>query len=413
MGLAFEFAQRVLGADTVAPIRLLARDSLRLLVRRVGRILRTAAAMQRGDLVPPPPMRLQVETVDICNLKCRMCSREVLDGMNTRTMPLAEFTTMVDDIEPYYVTMNGLGEPLLDKTIVAKLAALRERGIMSSMPTNGTYLEGERRERLAPNLPDVLQLSIDGATKASFEAIRVDGDFDAIVRNYRGIVEMQREGRARAETRIRILCALQRGNLRDFRAMHQLVRSMPGIASFELVPVFDYDESGGKFAELIPSADEVRAVRAELDTAIAATDDDGERAFYRRWRYVASAWNGDGNRPQPTEPSHHACVVPWYNAYVDAKGRVYPSCYLLSTQHVMGNVQHQSFTDIWAGDTYRSFRQRIMSDRANLEGCRTCSRNDDRRLRQLRRVRPLLAAMRTARPAAKPARTLWIRQDKG
>jgi radical SAM protein with 4Fe4S-binding SPASM domain len=387
----FRLLEFVLGQGTFGPVRLLAQDSLRVLMHRLSRIRATAASMLEMDLTPPLPVRLQVETVDVCNLKCRMCTREQLTDMNTRIMPLDEFAVLVKDIQPFYVTLNGLGEPLLDKTIFDKLALLHSQGIMSSMPTNGTYIKGNKRALLARNMPDVLQLSIDGATQETFEYIRADSDFESILRNYRAIVSMSRTGNTRGGTSIRILCALQRKNLQEFREMYSLVRTMPGIASFELVPVFDYDPAGGAFRDLIPSAAEVAAVHAELDSAMAATDVREERAFYQRWKNVSAAWSVPAANEDPTAAGgEHGCLVPWFNAYVDAKGRVYPCCYLTTSDHVMGNVRTEAFAKIWHGERYQQFRKRLITDRPNLDGCRTCPRNDDSRLRFLGRVRPLL-----------------------
>jgi hypothetical protein len=38
-----------------------------------------------------------------------MCCREVIEGMNTRTMELDEFTTLIGEISPYYVTRSCQG----------------------------------------------------------------------------------------------------------------------------------------------------------------------------------------------------------------------------------------------------------------------------------------------------------------
>jgi hypothetical protein len=59
----------------------------------------------------------------------------------------------------------------------------------------------------------------------------------------------------------------------------------------------------------------------------------------------------------------------------------------------MGNLHQNSFPDIWRGGRYSEFRRRLVEDRANLEGCRTCPRNDSRLLAALQRVRPLLPAL--------------------
>lgn len=82
---------RVVGAEQLTcPVRQLSRGSFRTLAKRTFRLRHPAAAMAETH---PLPIRLQIETTDICNMKCVMCTREVLDGMNTTTMSLNQFTT--------------------------------------------------------------------------------------------------------------------------------------------------------------------------------------------------------------------------------------------------------------------------------------------------------------------------------
>jgi radical SAM protein with 4Fe4S-binding SPASM domain len=233
--------------------------------------------------------------------------------------------------------------------------------------------------------------SVDGATKESFEAIRVLSNFDQVIGNYRAISALKAEGKTRAGTTIRILCALQRGNMRDFRAMYLLWKSLPGNPIFNLVPVFDFDPDGRAYQSVVPSKNEVPELLAEIDAAIEKAPKRDERKFYVAWRAAAGAWleNVGTNRVNP-ETNHASCAVPWFSTYIDAKGRVYPCCYLTATPHVMGNIHDKEFREIWHGDTYSRFRREVAHNRPNLEGCRTCPRNDKSVMRALKRLRPLL-----------------------
>ena len=380
---------RIGGRDLVYPLRLLYGRSFGVFLKRVARLRRVAAGMRSAAEAPPLPVRLQIETTDVCNLKCRMCTREVIDGMNTKTMPLEQFQGVVEEIAPYYLTLNGLGEPLIDKTIFEKLGFAHARGIMTAMPTNGTYIRGEKLEKLAQNLPDTLTFSIDGARRESFEYVRVLGNFEQVMGNYRAILERRNQGQTRPHTRVQVLCALQKANLHDYRAMYELKKSMVGIDSFSLVPVFDYDAEGHAFAALIPTRAHVVKLHEEIDKAIAEAGDSEEKTFYEIWKKASAEWL---DRDPDSAPKTYggSCGVPWYSTYIDAKGRVYPCCYLTNSPHVMGNINEQSFSEIWQGERYRQFRRSLVHDRQHLTGCRTCSRNEDRRLQQLEHFKILL-----------------------
>ena len=251
------------------PWRCLSGGSVRALFGRLARVRRVAGDILRINNKPAMPVRLQMETTDHCNLKCIMCSREVMTGMNSSAITLDTFRKVVDEAQPFYVTLNGLGEPLLDKSIFEKLGLLHGKGIMTSMPTNGTYLRRDKLEKLADNLPDILQLSIDGATKESFEGVRKLGDFEQIVNSYRAIAMRRADGKSRPGTQIRILCALQKKNLFDYRQMFALFKTIPDV-SFSLVPVFQFGAEGeGAIKDVTPSLVDVKRLLTELDAAIA------------------------------------------------------------------------------------------------------------------------------------------------
>lgn len=112
----------------------------------------------------------------------------------------------------------------------------------------------------------------------------------------------------------------------------------------------------------------------------------------------ASVWSAGSlwGRDRSTTPdvvglegNASACMVPWYNVYIDAKGRVYPCCFLTATEHVMGNIFDAFFNEIWIGAGYREFRHWIANNRPGLRGCSTCPKNDRNILRRLRTCRIL------------------------
>jgi radical SAM protein with 4Fe4S-binding SPASM domain len=401
---------RLLSPGLANVLRLMAGASPAALVRRGTRLWSMSRSMLKGDLHSPLPVRLQVETTDICNLKCVMCAREVLDGMDSTTMGADQFRALVDEVDPVYVTLNGLGEPLIDKTIFEKLAHLRARSIFSSMPTNGSFVYGKRLTGLVDHMPDSLTISIDGATKASFETIRKLGDFERIVSNVKSLIERrQREGKPRGD--LKVLFALQKDNLFDFKEAFELVESLKGIDQFNLVPVFDYNPEGDCFRRLIPTAEDVKALDRAIEDHLTTVTNPGERRFHESWRRTAHSWHQPASEPpsQPRNGTRHSCLVPWFSSYVDAKGRVYPCCYLLTTSHVMGNINDQSFEEVWQGERYQAFRRDLIDDRSQLNGCAACPRNDDDTLAVLRKYELLLFTRgRTPSKQREGARTVRL-----
>lgn len=374
----------------VYPLRGLYGGSFKTFISRFRRLKNLAASMQQASLTPPLPTLLQIETTDKCNLKCRMCTRKILDDLNTISMPLSDFIGLINAIDPYSVVLNGIGEPLLDKTIFEKLAYLHSHNIMTSMPTNGTYIRRDKLEKLAEHLPDILRLSIDGATKDSFEYVREKSQFARIIENYKAIVFKNLQGQTRGGT-IRIKCTLQKANLYDYEPMFTLVKSLHCLNHFSLEPVFDFDSEGNAFASVIPTSSEIQMLHKSIDKSIVDAKSNEERKFYQQWKKVSSYWL-ETHEPHSINQANRnaACLMPWYSTYVDAKGKVYPCCYLINSEYVMGNINEQSFQEIWYGPKYKSFRAQVSHARSDILGCDICIINHDNALKWLNKIRIFL-----------------------
>ncbi len=152
---------------------------------RVRKGLSVLAGMLRGDdrASSRLPLRVQVEVTDKCNFDCIMCNRLTRPNINfslANEINHDVFTRLADQIEPYYVTLNGLGEPALNKSIDKILIECRKRGIRTQMPSNMS-IRNVMLEKIAPNPPNMLTFSMHGATKESFEAISVHSKFEQCI----------------------------------------------------------------------------------------------------------------------------------------------------------------------------------------------------------------------------------------
>ena len=60
---------------------------------------------------------------------------------------------------------------------------------------------------------------------------------------------------------------------------------------------------------------------------------------------------------------------------VNVDGSVTPCCYLrpdMGDAYVMGNVFKTPFVEVWRGERYRAFRERMQRDRSAMPVCGTC-----------------------------------------
>ncbi len=127
------------------------------------------------------PYYVNWATTDRCNLSCLHCR-----GTESEELSTKEALNLVEDIvglNPPYVTLDG-GEPLMRADILDLLAGFSEGGMTTYLITNGTLLD----EKLIGKISDLgvkLMISIDGATKNTYEMIRIGANFDQVLKNAR------------------------------------------------------------------------------------------------------------------------------------------------------------------------------------------------------------------------------------
>jgi len=53
--------------------------------------------------------------------------------------------------------------------------------------------------------------------------------------------------------------------------------------------------------------------------------------------------------------------------------KVLHCCFDKDAQYSMGNLQEQSFEEIWYGDKYQQFRRTLFTNRKEIEICKNCT----------------------------------------
>jgi len=177
------------------------------------------------------PSHIQIETVGgrgMCTARCSMCTIE--DWQKPpRIMRQDELEKFADDLAPFaahidYVTLHCNGEPLMDKGLHLKIAYLKAKGLRGTgFASNCTLLSATKSQQLLDAGLDTIICSIDGATKATHEAIRTRTDFDAVVANVERFLAMRNERRAEGlpATRVLVRFIAQESNRHEWPAYQE------------------------------------------------------------------------------------------------------------------------------------------------------------------------------------------------
>ena len=268
------------------------------------------------------PHVIRVESTNYCNSNCIMCPHSRLTRPKA-VMSVSLFRKIVDECAAHGLRkmhLHNFGEPLLDDTLAEKLRIARDAGIGKiKLFTNGSLLTGDRLDALLDAPPNEIKISIDGATKKTFESIRVGLDYDAVCRNVLALMEAKR-------------------------------RRAPGLG-------------------VILTWVTVARNRDEVD------------AFRRQWRGKVDGvviepehnWASDAHSDR--NGSMHACLRPFESMTILATGKVSLCCMDWDGTVDLGDVTTQRLEDIWRGERFEEIRRAHMRrDFSELAICRNCSK---------------------------------------
>ncbi|HLM08037.1 MAG TPA: radical SAM protein [Blastococcus sp.] len=322
------------------------------------------AKPQVGPGPPPLPTHLQLEVTSACNLACAMCLVSYRPAINRAegAMSMELFRRLVDDTPGLArLTLQGLGEPLLQPHLFEMVAYAKARGIAVGFNSNAMLLTRERADRLVAVGLDWLHVSLDGATAATYEGIRSRADFDRVAHNLRGLQEAKRAVGA-AKPSIQVVFVAMRRNLHELPDLVQLVSgwSVDEVHVQGLSHDFADTDPAGAYAGIrrFARAESLERVDPDLVADVFARARDEAHRVGIRLRLPS---------PQPTpvrrEPGRPGCSWPWDAAYITSSGVVQPCCMVMGDDRVaMGDLREANLAEIWRGKAYADFRAALSSD---------------------------------------------------
>ncbi len=322
------------------------------------------------------PKFLQIEPVGQCNLRCRMCAIQFRpDGPPNGPpafMDFDVFTRLLDQFPGLEeLQLQGLGEPMMHPRFFDMVELAVARGIKVGTNTNATYMNAHRAERCVTSGLGEIHISIDGASAATYEHIRVRAHFDQVIANVEGLVAARR--RLGSTPRIRMVVVAMRENLNEFPDLVRLAHRLAIDTVFVQHLCHDFGESS------LPAYYRPMRDFVDAETLTRLASDEINRQFDEA-RRVATELGVDLRlprtepRPHPTgTPGPKRCNWPWRGAYISYQGLAMPCCMVSTPDRIhFGNMAEQGAEAVWNGDGYKAFRDALSTD-TPPEVCRSCA----------------------------------------
>jgi MoaA/NifB/PqqE/SkfB family radical SAM enzyme len=134
------------------------------------------------------PLYVAWQITNECNLACMHCIEESGPGKKFKDELGEEQVFSVLEqmmaLEIPYLSFSG-GEPMLHPHFYAMVDYVCSRGSQLKIETNGHYLTPETASRLRDLGVKAVQVSLDGGSRATFNKIRVLGEFDRVLEGIR------------------------------------------------------------------------------------------------------------------------------------------------------------------------------------------------------------------------------------
>jgi len=294
-----------------------------------------------------------------CNLSCKHC----------RGFPKGEVSTerakkLIDEIaglRPGWVIVEG-GEPLLRPDLFELLRLMRQRQLEVHLITNGMLITPQ----IIPTLKQLevkVMVSIDGATKATYEAIRDGADFDTVVQSARTYAT---EGLLEA-----INITLLKANYREIPEFFELAVSI----GVKRVTIIGLKPCQGFTEKLLTPEEYGEAIKLACQAAQAT----GVEFFFdepffwpavREWGLLAH---------QPAEgtgivvSSTSACVFGEY-LFIETNGGVKPCSF---PPMAVGNISDKPLDEIWDDMLASPLIHQIKDQKTRVGYCRSCQYLED------------------------------------
>jgi MoaA/NifB/PqqE/SkfB family radical SAM enzyme len=136
------------------------------------------------------PLYIAWQVTNECNLACLHCIEESGPGKAFRDelddKQAFAFLQQVMDLDVPYVSFSG-GEPMVHPQFFEMVEFVCARDGQLKIETNGHYLDTENCRRLKELGVKAVQVSLDGASRETFNRMRIRGDYDLAIEGIRNL----------------------------------------------------------------------------------------------------------------------------------------------------------------------------------------------------------------------------------
>jgi MoaA/NifB/PqqE/SkfB family radical SAM enzyme len=294
---------------------------------------------------------VRMDPIWACNLRCAMCyfSKNRERGHDTKAMAVPFFEKIANDIFPRTrLLFFGCGaEPLMSRDFTRYAAIIGRHNIpFVSLLTNGQLLNREIVGSLLENRFNELTISVDGATKPTYEGIRSGASFERLLENLHLADAMKGRTGKRGLLNLRFTFIAMKRNIDELTPLVDLAARYR-VSSIRVRSLGTWDGALDYAGETLPPPVYLESCRRARESA------QRQRISFLYEGMYDHRPASEGNR---TLHTRYACVDPFYKLIIRNDGKM-RYCPELPWEH--GDFARQSYREMERSDVLKIARQRL------------------------------------------------------
>ena len=309
---------------------------------------------------------IEVEVTTRCYLKCTICEHTYFpkDYINQDTS-FETVKNLVDGIPNLrWINLTGEGSAVLNKEFGQMVQYIKGKNIYIDFSHDFFHLDESLARLWILEGVERVFVSLDGATKETYEKIRVGSDFDKVIRNVKKFIELKQWYRS-PTPEMCFRMAIFKDNVHEVEKFIELIHSfgprkdLGDKTEINLVGLLEFKETRGWECE-VPQ-DVQKRVRQKCK----------EYGFTLNWSHPSH----DADAKPPLE----FCLA-WTEPYIIMGGYVIPCCAVVMSnrrkfleEQAFGNINELPLRDIWNSDRFKEFRLMVRDPRGPVPVvCSSC-----------------------------------------
>ncbi|MFA5858335.1 MAG: radical SAM protein [Elusimicrobiota bacterium] len=312
--------------------------------------------VRRFPRLVPRPRYVEIEVTTICPRKCIMCEHTYWKDQEERHLSLDEFKHIVNEFKGIrWLHLTGEGSSFTNPDYPKMLRHAKDKFISVYLVDTLDMMDEEKLEMLVDIKLEGIYISLDAATKETYEKIRVGCNFYRVINNINKLLEIKRKKKS-------LLPEVSFRNIILTENVHEMPDFVKLIASFDtkmmgrgarldFVGNLEFPEVKQYSVAKVPE----EIIKATMENAL---------------KYNVNVFLSHIECKQ--NPSINQCIA-WMEPYIIMGGYVMPCCNILMSnkrtvlrEHAFGNIYKQSLSEIWNSERFRKFRDTITKPDAKV-----------------------------------------------